>query len=152
MTYVDRNLFEIEMFEFGFASFIVDQVMIKNNKRVLEVKLMNMDEFPFDPTDERFTVTSASSSGQIIFSYTFTDSKPGSIIENIDENDWIKINFEKTKFCVHYSNQLLNAWFPRKEYETPLERINKIKSILDCKIELIEPEMLVNTIENEFWE
>uniref|UniRef100_A0AC34Q038 DUF38 domain-containing protein n=1 Tax=Panagrolaimus sp. JU765 TaxID=591449 RepID=A0AC34Q038_9BILA len=90
LTYVGENLFEIQMFPFANDTFAVNHVMIKNNKRVIEIKLVETNQPPFDPMGEKFNVTSASSAGQIIYSNIHTRFQRYFKVENIDENDWIK--------------------------------------------------------------
>uniref|UniRef100_A0AC34RFS2 Uncharacterized protein n=1 Tax=Panagrolaimus sp. JU765 TaxID=591449 RepID=A0AC34RFS2_9BILA len=150
MTFVDGDLFEIEIFS---SKMTVINFLDVYNKCRLSFHIYFLRNRYGRLLNERFNVTTATSPTQGIFSDIFKISKTSCQVQNIDENEWIKINFESTnsRLFTQYSNQLLKNWFPRKEYETPLERINKINDILGCKITLIERKLLKETID-KFWE
>uniref|UniRef100_A0AC34Q184 Uncharacterized protein n=1 Tax=Panagrolaimus sp. JU765 TaxID=591449 RepID=A0AC34Q184_9BILA len=154
ITFVDGDSFEIEVFSSSKMALIY--LLDVKNKYTLSFRVYdskNRHNGFIVPTNERFNLTTASCPTQSIFSGIFTPFKRDYVVENIVENEWIKINFESTnpRLFTHYSSQLLKNWFPRNENETPLERINKINDILGCKKTLVEPKLLKDTIDN-FWE
>uniref|UniRef100_A0AC34QMY1 Uncharacterized protein n=1 Tax=Panagrolaimus sp. JU765 TaxID=591449 RepID=A0AC34QMY1_9BILA len=153
ITFVDDDLFEIEIFS---SKMTVINLLDVRNKCTLFFQIHFLRNRYGRSLNERFNLTTASSPTQSVFSDIFNISaisKTYCEVKNIEQNEWIKINFNTTnpRLFTHYSSQVLKNWFPRKENETPLERINKINNILGCKITLMKPKMLKETID-KFWE
>lgn len=62
------------------------------------------------------------------------------MIENIDQNDWIRVNFAydpRLEIC--YSKRMLDKCFPQNEKTPALDHLHKINKILGTKIKLTEP-------------
>lgn len=138
----------------------VDQKLEGENKRILKLSLTNSVFFHMDPyrysktflEDIPFNVTSESNPHKSIFSGQLTEKNMEYqfILENINKNEWIKLNIDLPYFSfhVHYSTEFLNTYFSRNKFTSSQKRLNKINIVLGCKIITFEREMLSETIKN----
>uniref|UniRef100_A0AC34Q075 F-box domain-containing protein n=1 Tax=Panagrolaimus sp. JU765 TaxID=591449 RepID=A0AC34Q075_9BILA len=148
LTFIDDEQgFEIETFPIECLLMIADQNLHQNDflspynyKSAVPGILFDVNK-KTQPTEP------------LIYDY-ITDDSLGTyeeeeyILENVEENDWIKINFDDDNVYVHYSHQMLVANFPRNDYSSALERLGDINNVLGCKIKTIKAEMLSETIQN----
>uniref|UniRef100_A0AC34QM73 F-box domain-containing protein n=1 Tax=Panagrolaimus sp. JU765 TaxID=591449 RepID=A0AC34QM73_9BILA len=155
----DEQGFEIETFPTESSLINANQKFDGKKKRMLTLSVVEQKTFGWyydDPSwSVPFNVTMKTQPTEPLIDDCLTDDsfESGSkekdyVLENVEENNWIKINFDDDNAYVHYSNQMLESNFPRNDYLSALERLGDINNVLGCKITTIKPEMLCETIEN----
>uniref|UniRef100_A0AC34R939 F-box domain-containing protein n=1 Tax=Panagrolaimus sp. JU765 TaxID=591449 RepID=A0AC34R939_9BILA len=143
MRYIGQDLFEIQL-SLGIFITICERRSryMKQNERVLSLTNTITGCFPF-------YVTTSSNPNQPIFSSEMRNNAESFHIENVDQNEWMKVNFLYIEYCrviPHYADELLDQWFPRNEYDNPFERVETINKALGTTITIIKPEILVETL------
>uniref|UniRef100_A0AC34Q9C6 Uncharacterized protein n=2 Tax=Panagrolaimus sp. JU765 TaxID=591449 RepID=A0AC34Q9C6_9BILA len=93
--------------------------------------------------DENYAFTHEQLTGAL-WDMWIADGEQDFVLENIKENDWIKIN---TDANVRYSNKMLEANFPRNEFASAKERVTFINATLGCRISIIKAKELIDTIQ-----
>uniref|UniRef100_A0AC34RHD2 F-box domain-containing protein n=1 Tax=Panagrolaimus sp. JU765 TaxID=591449 RepID=A0AC34RHD2_9BILA len=160
LTFIDDEQgFEIETFPTESSLIVADQKYHGKEKRILTLSVVekkHYDEFNEPPWSFPFTVTMKAQPTKPLLADWLTDdsfehlsNEKDYVLENVEENDWIKINFDKDNAYVHYLCQMLESNFPRNDYSSAVERLGEINNVLGCKITTIKAEMLSETIENE---
>uniref|UniRef100_A0AC34R2R8 Uncharacterized protein n=1 Tax=Panagrolaimus sp. JU765 TaxID=591449 RepID=A0AC34R2R8_9BILA len=136
MTFIEDDLFEIEIFPSWTLLIDVEQHLDGQNKRFIKLKETKTTHFLFDEflinhiQEIPFTVTSASNPDKI-YSGIFRINdymNQEYFLKNVDRRDWIKINFESTDPTIiprpHYSRQILQDFFPLNEATTSVDYLN----------------------------
>uniref|UniRef100_A0AC34REB8 F-box domain-containing protein n=1 Tax=Panagrolaimus sp. JU765 TaxID=591449 RepID=A0AC34REB8_9BILA len=146
----DEQGFEIETFPKGSSLIVAIQKYDGKEKRILSLSVMELLTV-YDPLNDAepwrvpFNVTMKTQPTLPIFCDYLVDGEQDYVMENIKENDWIKIN---TDANVRYSNKMLESNFPRKEFATAQERLTFINDTLGCRISIIKVEELAETVQN----
>uniref|UniRef100_A0AC34QPN0 Uncharacterized protein n=1 Tax=Panagrolaimus sp. JU765 TaxID=591449 RepID=A0AC34QPN0_9BILA len=162
LTFIDdEQSFEIETFLKESSLLVADQKHDGENKRILTLSVVEKEDVDYYYDDRSwsfpFKVTMKTQPNEPLFSDCLTKDaykyengpkEKDYVLENVEENDWIKINFDEDNAYIHYSHQMLESNFPRNDYSSAQERLGDINNILGCKITTIKPEMLCETIEN----
>uniref|UniRef100_A0AC34RDY4 F-box domain-containing protein n=1 Tax=Panagrolaimus sp. JU765 TaxID=591449 RepID=A0AC34RDY4_9BILA len=148
MTYIDDEQgFEVETFLEKSSLIVADQNYDVKGKRILRLIQLSIN-FESSQDSESFgipfNVTMKTQPTLPIFS-DFLDGEQEHVLENVKENDWIKIN---TDAHVRYSNKMLESNFPRNEFASAHERVTFINATLGCQISIIKAEELIDTIQN----
>uniref|UniRef100_A0AC34Q1H9 Uncharacterized protein n=1 Tax=Panagrolaimus sp. JU765 TaxID=591449 RepID=A0AC34Q1H9_9BILA len=156
LTYLGGNMFEIEAAPYICSIIYVDQQLNKNNQRILKLTDIISIHFSQGPDSHRenviFHVTSASSPKRSIFTGVFDIASYETqefVIENIDEKDWIRIDFEKADYThfpiaqAYYSRKMLDHYFPKNESTIHFERCKMIMKNLGCEIYLSKRRKLI---------
>uniref|UniRef100_A0AC34QCJ7 Uncharacterized protein n=1 Tax=Panagrolaimus sp. JU765 TaxID=591449 RepID=A0AC34QCJ7_9BILA len=148
MTFIDdEHGFEIEIFSTGSLPIIADQKYDGKEKRILNLSVMELlthfkplnDAYPWRVP---FNVTMKTQPIEPIFSDYLEDVDEDYVLENIKENDWIKINIIPQNIVnVRYSNKI-------NEFATAQERVTFINATLGCQMSIIKAEKLTDTIQN----
>uniref|UniRef100_A0AC34PZR0 Uncharacterized protein n=1 Tax=Panagrolaimus sp. JU765 TaxID=591449 RepID=A0AC34PZR0_9BILA len=154
MTCIDGRI-EVEAFLNNTSILYVKEKFVKPRKRILYLYLL--DEWSWS----RFldlNVTTKSNPNQPIpldvdeSEYSLTGDI--FVLDDIDPDDWIKINFTWDCHChpcaVRYSNEFFERHFPRTEYETAEKRLEVINDVFGSNIVSIKPEMLEETVMEYF--
>uniref|UniRef100_A0AC34RD01 Uncharacterized protein n=1 Tax=Panagrolaimus sp. JU765 TaxID=591449 RepID=A0AC34RD01_9BILA len=157
----DEQGFEIETFPEKSSLIVADQKYDGKEKRILTLSLIELStdcESLHDPElssqdsesgDIPFNVTMKTQPTLPVFSDDLVDGEQDFVLENIKENDWIKINIiSQDNFHVRYSHQMLESNFPKNEFATAQERLTIINATLGCRISIIKVEELIGTIQN----
>uniref|UniRef100_A0AC34RS02 F-box domain-containing protein n=2 Tax=Panagrolaimus sp. JU765 TaxID=591449 RepID=A0AC34RS02_9BILA len=152
MTFIDdEHGFEIETFPRGSSLIVADQNCDVKEERILTLSTAELSFHSESSQDSEsrgipFNVTTKTQPILPVFSDFFygEDFFQDYVLENIKENDWIKIN---TDAHVHYSNKMLESNFPRNEFATAQERLTSINATLGCRISIIKAEELIDTIQ-----
>uniref|UniRef100_A0AC34RFR5 F-box domain-containing protein n=1 Tax=Panagrolaimus sp. JU765 TaxID=591449 RepID=A0AC34RFR5_9BILA len=80
-------------------------------------------------------------SGELL---TYTDAK--FTINDVDRNDWIKVDAGQKGFATYYGNEMLNDCFPKNADESWMDYYDNINRVLGTKIVVAKPETLANMI------
>uniref|UniRef100_A0AC34RKU3 Uncharacterized protein n=1 Tax=Panagrolaimus sp. JU765 TaxID=591449 RepID=A0AC34RKU3_9BILA len=153
----DEQGFEIETFPANSSLLVANQKYDGKKKRMLTLSVVETQYvgWPDDDPPWRFpfNVTMKTQPNVPLFADcltvdSFESESKYFVLENVAENDWIKINFYEDNVNVHYSHQILESNFPRNDYSSAQGRLGDINNVLGCKITTIKAEMLSETIEN----
>lgn len=140
LTYVqDEDSFEVESFPIGLPKMTIDEKCDGTNR----ILILTNDL----PWNIPFNITSASNPNQSLFFGLSTSNIHKITLENVEPNDWIKINPRMPESCfVHYPNQVLKKYFPRKGFTSANERVKIINDALGCQIVVIKAEKLTEAL------
>uniref|UniRef100_A0AC34QMB5 F-box domain-containing protein n=1 Tax=Panagrolaimus sp. JU765 TaxID=591449 RepID=A0AC34QMB5_9BILA len=148
MTYLGDDLFKFEALPFDAVSIIVAQKFDENMKRHLSLVMWKRFPNMLIPS-VRFNVTSSSSPDQPLFHGELNDHEEKEIIiDNVDPNDWIKVNSEDERFFVLYSKQMMESTFPKNETESLTDYYDKLHKIMDTQIFIFKAGMFTEIIDN----
>uniref|UniRef100_A0AC34PX06 Uncharacterized protein n=1 Tax=Panagrolaimus sp. JU765 TaxID=591449 RepID=A0AC34PX06_9BILA len=161
MTFIsDEQGFEIETFPRRCSLIIANQKYDVEKKRILSLLVVeSIYDYYYDckyaswgvpfyvimktqPTERLFLDCIVDDTFECLY------EEKNYVLQNVEENDWIKIIFNEDDAYVHYSHQMLESNFPRNDYLSAQERLEDINNILGSKITTIKAEMLSETIEN----
>ena len=119
----------------------VRQVHDGNHRRIIKVEpeLLNYKS--------EFELTSKSSSPVPIYAARF-NFKQQEFVLDIHAEEWIKFDVQNPRMFVHYSNQMLDEWFPASEFGSVEERFQVINKALGCKIVPVKLENLVKVVKS----
>lgn len=87
-------------------------MFIKNWKETTKELISSANEKVFEKS---FSVTTTSNPWKVIFSDVLTGLDREFSIDNIDQEEWMKINFASSKYYpiqLHYSKEMLDFCFP----------------------------------------
>uniref|UniRef100_A0AC34Q6U8 SH3 domain-containing protein n=1 Tax=Panagrolaimus sp. JU765 TaxID=591449 RepID=A0AC34Q6U8_9BILA len=147
MKFLGGDSFRVEVFPYGTPKISVTQRFNHEKKIILTLRWMYERTKSVSclkaPYPLPFIVKSSSSSNQPIFSgelLTHTDTK--FTINDVDQNDWIKVDAGQKGFVTLYTNKMLNDCFPKNADESWTDYYDNINQILGTKIAVAKPETL----------
>uniref|UniRef100_A0AC34RBI8 Uncharacterized protein n=1 Tax=Panagrolaimus sp. JU765 TaxID=591449 RepID=A0AC34RBI8_9BILA len=134
LTYIERNIFQFEVYSPEAMVVTVDQKITGENDRILVLSRMNFvqEHATRNSLAVSFNVTSASSGNRPIYSGILTKNEQSFKLENVRSNEWIKVKIisRSTHRPVRYSKGFLNTHFPRYGNISHLNYLDKINNVL----------------------